>query len=70
MDCGTGDREAGQEKGSGGVGAGCQQSSQFGGAALFAVAMLATESAALRSQLEAFRQRQREAAMAMTAQLT
>ena len=39
-------------------------------AALFAVAMLANESPALRSQLEAYRHRQREAAVAMTAQLT
>lgn len=38
-------------------------------AALFAVAMLANEDAALRAQLEAFRQRQTEAARAMTEQL-
>nr|WP_047197421.1 5-(carboxyamino)imidazole ribonucleotide mutase [Caldimonas brevitalea] len=35
-------------------------------AALFAVAMLANEDAALRQRLEAFRQRQTEAARAMT----
>jgi 5-(carboxyamino)imidazole ribonucleotide mutase len=35
-------------------------------AALFAVAMLATEDAGLRSRLEAFRQRQTDAARAMT----
>ena len=38
-------------------------------AALFAVAMLANEDAALRSQLEAYRLRQTEAARAMTAEL-
>ena len=35
----------------------------------FAVAMLATEQPALRSQLEAYRARQTEAARAMTADL-
>jgi 5-(carboxyamino)imidazole ribonucleotide mutase len=38
-------------------------------AALFAVAMLATGDAALRSKLEAFRARQTEAARAMSAEL-
>ncbi|WP_259375173.1 5-(carboxyamino)imidazole ribonucleotide mutase [Piscinibacter sakaiensis] len=38
-------------------------------AALFAVAMLAGESPALRGQLEAFRLRQRDAARAMSAEL-
>ena len=38
-------------------------------AALFAVAMLANENAALRSALEAYRARQTEAARAMTADL-
>lgn len=38
-------------------------------AALFVVAMLANEDAALRSQLEAFRARQTEAARAMSADL-
>ena len=38
-------------------------------AALFAVAMLATEDAALRGRLDAYRARQTEAARAMTAQL-
>jgi len=38
-------------------------------AALFAVAMLATGDAALRAQLDAFRQRQTAAAQAMSAQL-
>ncbi len=38
-------------------------------AALFAVAMLATDDAALRAKLEAYRLRQREAARAMTADL-
>jgi 5-(carboxyamino)imidazole ribonucleotide mutase len=38
-------------------------------AALFAVAMLANEDAALRHQLDAYRQRQTEAARAMTAEL-
>ncbi len=38
-------------------------------AALFAVAMLANEDAALRAALQAFRARQTEAARAMTAQL-
>ncbi|WP_418318383.1 5-(carboxyamino)imidazole ribonucleotide mutase [Piscinibacter sakaiensis] len=38
-------------------------------AALFAVAMLATGSAELRSRLDAFRARQREAALAMSADL-
>ena len=38
-------------------------------AALFAVAMLANRDAALRAQLEAYRQRQTEAARAMTEQL-
>jgi len=38
-------------------------------AALFAVAMLATGDAALRTQLDAFRARQTEAALAMTAEL-
>ncbi len=38
-------------------------------AALFAVAMLAGEDAALRSKLEAYRARQTEAARAMTAEL-
>jgi 5-(carboxyamino)imidazole ribonucleotide mutase len=39
-------------------------------AALFAVAMLAAHEPALRQQLEAFRQRQTEAARAMTQDLT
>ena len=39
-------------------------------AALFAVAMLATLDAGLRSKLDAFRARQTEAAIAMTAELT
>ena len=39
-------------------------------AALFAVAMLATGDAALRERLQAFRQRQTEAARAMTQELT
>jgi 5-(carboxyamino)imidazole ribonucleotide mutase len=39
-------------------------------AALFAVAMLANEDAALRSMLEAYRARQTEAARAMTVDLT
>jgi 5-(carboxyamino)imidazole ribonucleotide mutase len=39
-------------------------------AALFVVAMLATGDALLRSRLEAFRQRQTDAARAMTAELT
>jgi 5-(carboxyamino)imidazole ribonucleotide mutase len=39
-------------------------------AALFAVAMLANESAALRTQLEAYRARQTEVARAMSAELT
>lgn len=38
-------------------------------AALFAVAMLATQDAALRTKLEAFRARQTEAARAMTQEL-
>jgi 5-(carboxyamino)imidazole ribonucleotide mutase len=38
-------------------------------AALFAVAMLATQDAALRAQLDAFRARQTEAARAMSAEL-
>jgi 5-(carboxyamino)imidazole ribonucleotide mutase len=38
-------------------------------AALFAVAMLANEDRALRDRLEAFRARQTEAALAMTAEL-
>jgi len=38
-------------------------------AALFAVAMLANEDAALRAQLEAYRQRQTDAARAMSAEL-
>ncbi len=38
-------------------------------AALFAVAMLANEQPALRAQLDAYRQRQTEAARAMTEQL-
>lgn len=38
-------------------------------AALFAVAMLATDDAALRSRLEAFRARQTEVARAMSAEL-
>ncbi|MEW6703391.1 MAG: 5-(carboxyamino)imidazole ribonucleotide mutase [Pseudomonadota bacterium] len=38
-------------------------------AALFAVAMLANEDAALRARLEAFRQQQTEAARAMTGEL-
>ena len=38
-------------------------------AALFAVAMLATSDPALRARLDAFRARQTEAAMAMTAEL-
>ena len=38
-------------------------------AALFAVAMLATEDAALRERLDAYRARQTEAARAMSAQL-
>jgi 5-(carboxyamino)imidazole ribonucleotide mutase len=38
-------------------------------AALFVVAMLATQDAALRARLEAFRQRQTDAARAMTAEL-
>jgi 5-(carboxyamino)imidazole ribonucleotide mutase len=38
-------------------------------AALFAVAMLANDDAALRAQLDAFRQRQTEAARAMSADL-
>jgi 5-(carboxyamino)imidazole ribonucleotide mutase len=38
-------------------------------AALFVVAMLATQDAALRAQLEAFRARQTEAARAMSAEL-
>jgi 5-(carboxyamino)imidazole ribonucleotide mutase len=40
-----------------------------GNAALFAVAMLANEDAALRQRLEAWRARQTEAARAMTAEL-
>jgi 5-(carboxyamino)imidazole ribonucleotide mutase len=40
-----------------------------GNAALFAVAMLANEDAALRERLEAWRARQTEAARAMTAEL-
>ena len=40
-----------------------------GNAALFAVAMLANEDAALRAQLEAYRARQTEAARAMSADL-
>ena len=39
-------------------------------AALFAVAMLANEDAALRARLDAYRARQTEAARAMSAQLT
>jgi 5-(carboxyamino)imidazole ribonucleotide mutase len=38
-------------------------------AALFAIAMLANEDAALRTRLDAFRQRQTEAAQAMTGDL-
>ena len=40
-----------------------------GNAALFAIAMLANEDAALRAQLEAYRARQTEAARAMSADL-
>jgi 5-(carboxyamino)imidazole ribonucleotide mutase len=40
-----------------------------GNAALFAIAMLANQEPALRSKLEAFRQRQTEAARAMTQDL-
>ena len=38
-------------------------------AALFAVAMLATGDAALRARLDAYRQRQTDAARAMSAEL-